>query len=72
MFLLRREQGVLADLEPIAGGAIESHPGLKRFLAAIALARAESGRIAEARERLNRLISNDLLDEVAETSEQLE
>jgi hypothetical protein len=59
LFLLRREQGRVAELEAVAEVAIAATPGLRAFEAAIALARAELGRRDEAAEMLDELAADD-------------
>jgi len=59
LFLLRREQGRIAELEPIAAVAIEATPGLEAFEAALALARCELHRRDEAAAMFDRFAADD-------------
>ena len=62
LFLLRREQGRIGELEPIAEGVIESVPGLRAFGVALALARAELGRVDEAQAALDEWADDGFAD----------
>jgi hypothetical protein len=57
LFVIRREQGRIAELEPMAAAVIDSLPGLPAFDAALALARAELGRLDEAQAALDEWVA---------------
>ncbi len=62
LFLLRREQGRIGELEPFAAAMIDSVPGLPAFGAALALARAELGRLDEAQAALDQWAADRFAD----------
>jgi DNA-binding SARP family transcriptional activator len=63
LFVLRRAQGRLAELEPAMARAVHEFPTLLRFRCALAHVYAELGREREARGVLDDLLSLDLANE---------
>jgi tetratricopeptide (TPR) repeat protein len=59
LFLLRREQGRLDEIESIADSALETAPGLVGFRVAVALARLDVGKVAGVQEEVARLAADD-------------
>lgn len=55
IFLIRRDQGRLAEVETGVQGFVERYPDLPGWRAALALLYAETGRLAEARTEFERL-----------------
>ncbi len=62
MFLLRREQGRLAELEPAFKGMVEEYPDIPSWRCGLALLYAQVGREEEARKEFERLAKNDFRD----------
>ena len=60
LFVLRREQGRLAELEGTIRRSTLEYPALPRFRSALAHLYAQLGREAEARAVLDELLSHDL------------
>ena len=62
MFLVRREQGRLAELEPAIKVSLERYPRLVAWKPALAWIYAETGRLDDARREMERLAARDFLD----------
>jgi tetratricopeptide (TPR) repeat protein len=63
MFLLRREQGRLGELEAVTKAAVEQYPALSAaWRAALAVLYCEMGRDADARCEFEHLATNDFAD----------
>ncbi len=60
LFVLRREQGRLAELEETIGRSVHEYPALVRFRCALAHLYGELGRERDARETLEALLAIDL------------
>jgi DNA-binding CsgD family transcriptional regulator len=58
LFVLRREQGRLAELEPIFKDILEWYPGMPIFRCMLALSYLQSDRAADARAELERLCAD--------------
>jgi tetratricopeptide (TPR) repeat protein len=63
LFVLRREQGRLAEIEPLVARSVHEFPALLRFRSAMANLHAELGRPREARAALDGLLARDLGNE---------
>jgi DNA-binding SARP family transcriptional activator len=63
LFVLRREQGRLAELEDVIRRSIHEYPSLARFRSALAHLYAELGRDRDARATFDDLMSRDLARE---------
>ena len=63
LFVLRREQGRLAELEPLMTRSVPEFPALLRFRCALAHLHAELGDRASARASLDDLLARDLANE---------
>ena len=59
MFVLRRDQGRLAEVEELTREAVEAYPGYRSFRCFIPLLEVELGREAEARRQFEALASGD-------------
>ncbi|MGH7855868.1 MAG: hypothetical protein ACREQY_00950, partial [Candidatus Binatia bacterium] len=59
VFLLRRAQGRIEEIEPMIASAVERYPGIPAFRASLALVRVELGRNEEARLQLERLAADE-------------
>jgi tetratricopeptide (TPR) repeat protein len=59
LFLLRREQGRLPELEDLLVLTVEQNPGIVGFRAALAVAMLDLGRRDEARPHLDALVTDD-------------
>jgi class 3 adenylate cyclase len=59
LFLLRRDQGRLAEIKDVLREAVQTAPRLVGFRAALALTQAELGAVDEAREELEALAIDD-------------
>jgi tetratricopeptide (TPR) repeat protein len=62
MFLLRREQGRLAELEGAHRGMVEQYPDIPAWRAGLAMLYRETDRRDEARRELDRLAAHDFRD----------
>jgi DNA-binding SARP family transcriptional activator len=67
LFVLRRAQGRLAELEDILGRSTHEYPALLRFRCALAHLYADLGREGDARTAFDSLVSRDLGQEYLET-----
>ncbi len=63
LFVLRRDQGRLAELEDVISRSIHEYPSLARFRSALAHLYAELGRERDARATFDDLMSRDLARE---------
>ena len=63
LFVLRREQGRLAEIEEVIQRSVHEFPALRRFRCALAHLYAELGRERDARSVLDDLLSRDLAHE---------
>jgi DNA-binding SARP family transcriptional activator/tetratricopeptide (TPR) repeat protein len=63
LFVLRREQGRLAELEEVIERSVHEYPALRRFQCALAHLYAELGRERDARSVLDDLLTRDLANE---------
>ena len=63
LFVLRRDQGRLAEIEELMRRSVHEYPALPRFTTALAHLYAELGREREARTLLDELLSRDLARE---------
>ncbi len=63
LFVLRREQGRLAEIEDVIERSVHEYPALRRFQCALAHLYAELGRERNARAALDDLLSHDLANE---------
>jgi tetratricopeptide (TPR) repeat protein len=59
MFLLRREQGRLAELEPAFKGMVEQYPDIPSWRCGLAMLYAQLERLEEARQEFERVAVND-------------
>ena len=59
LFLLRRDQGRLGEIEVLLRAAVQETPRLVGFRIALALTHAELGAVAEARRELEPLVADD-------------
>ncbi len=62
MFLLRREQGRLAELEPAFKGMVEQYPDIPSWRCGLAMLYTQVGRDEEARKEFERLARHDFED----------
>src|SRR5205807_7463710 len=63
LFVLRRAQGRLGELDETIGRSVHEYPALLRFRCALAHLFAEVGREREARATVDELLSRDLADD---------
>jgi tetratricopeptide (TPR) repeat protein len=63
LFVLRREQGRLAEVEDVIGRSVHQYPALRRFQCALAHLYAELGRERDARAVFDSLLARDLAHE---------
>ncbi len=59
MFVLRREQGRLAELEPAFKAMVEQYPDIPSWRCGLAMLYAQLGRLEEARQEFERVAVND-------------
>jgi len=59
MFVLRREQGRLAELEPAFKGMVEQYPDIPSWRCGLAMLYAQLGRLEEARQEFERIAVDD-------------
>lgn len=59
MFVLRREQGRLAELEPAFKGMVEQYPDIPSWRCGLAMLYAQLGRLEEARAEFERVAVDD-------------
>jgi tetratricopeptide (TPR) repeat protein len=62
MFLLRREQGRLAELEPAFKGMVEQYPDIPSWRCGLAMLYAQLDRLEEARTEFERIAVRDFAD----------
>ena len=62
MFLLRREQGRLAELEPAFKGMVQQYPDIPSWRCGLAMLYTQVGRTEEARKEFERLARSDFAD----------
>jgi class 3 adenylate cyclase/tetratricopeptide (TPR) repeat protein len=60
LFMIRREQGRVAELLPVLESMVEATPGLVTLRCLLALALSDVGRIEEARIHFDELVAGDL------------
>jgi DNA-binding winged helix-turn-helix (wHTH) protein len=62
MMWIRREQGRLAELEPVMRALVEQYPALPSWRCGLFYVLTQSGRLEEARTQLDLLAANDFTD----------